>query len=110
VLLVETVRKTGLDRAMSGALTPWHKQRAVHDPAKILLDVASHWAGTAWPMSGCCGPSRPCSVRLPHGPRGPECASANEPRAYAYKPANPVTDYIGECKKKFNTMGPKVGI
>ncbi|MFF9403754.1 IS1380 family transposase [Streptomyces sp. NPDC014744] len=40
VLLVETVRKTGLDAAISAALAPWRKQRAVHDPGKVLLDVA----------------------------------------------------------------------
>ena len=40
VLLVETIRKTGLDRAVSAALAPWRKQRAVHDPGKILLDLA----------------------------------------------------------------------
>jgi len=40
VLLVETVRKVGLDGAISAALAPWHKRRAVHDPGKILLDVA----------------------------------------------------------------------
>ncbi|WP_030987760.1 IS1380 family transposase [Streptomyces sp. NRRL S-1813] len=40
VLLVETVRKAGLDQAISAALTPWRKSRAVHDPGKILLDVA----------------------------------------------------------------------
>ncbi|GGX40937.1 hypothetical protein GCM10010353_65390 [Streptomyces chryseus] len=40
VLLVETVRKAGLDQAMSGALAPWRRPRAVHDPGKILLDVA----------------------------------------------------------------------
>jgi hypothetical protein len=40
VLLVETVRKAGLDSAISAALTPWRKSRAVHDPGKILLDVA----------------------------------------------------------------------
>ncbi|WP_431949525.1 IS1380 family transposase [Actinacidiphila sp. bgisy167] len=40
VLLVETIRKTGLDQAISAALTPWRKPRAVHDPGKILLDVA----------------------------------------------------------------------
>jgi hypothetical protein len=39
VLLVETVRKTGLDQAISAALAPWRKPRAVHDPGKILLDV-----------------------------------------------------------------------
>ncbi|MGY5061200.1 IS1380 family transposase [Streptomyces sp. 900105755] len=40
VLLVETVRKSGLNTALSAALTPWRKPRAVHDPGKILLDVA----------------------------------------------------------------------
>jgi hypothetical protein len=40
VLLLETVRKTGLDQAISAALTPWRKPRAVHDPGKILLDLA----------------------------------------------------------------------
>ncbi|MBM9623796.1 IS1380 family transposase [Streptomyces zhihengii] len=40
VLLVETARKAGLDQAISTALTPWRRSRAVHDPGKILLDVA----------------------------------------------------------------------
>ncbi|MFD9393006.1 transposase [Streptomyces sp. NPDC060000] len=40
VLLVETVRKAGLDTAISAALTPWRKARAVHDPGKVLLDAA----------------------------------------------------------------------
>ncbi|MFC8593871.1 IS1380 family transposase [Streptomyces atroolivaceus] len=40
VLLVETVRKAGLDAAISAALAPWCKPRAVHDPGKVLLDVA----------------------------------------------------------------------
>ncbi|MEV0220776.1 IS1380 family transposase [Streptomyces sp. NPDC050704] len=40
VLLVETVRKSGLDAAISAALGPWRKPRAVHDPGKILLDIA----------------------------------------------------------------------
>jgi Transposase DDE domain group 1 len=40
VLLVETVRKSGLDTAISVALAPWRRPRAVHDPGKILLDVA----------------------------------------------------------------------
>jgi Transposase DDE domain group 1 len=40
VLLVETVRKAGLDQAISAALAPWRKARAVHDPGKVLLDVA----------------------------------------------------------------------
>ncbi|CBG67269.1 putative transposase [Streptomyces scabiei 87.22] len=40
VLLLEAVRKTGLDQAISAALAPWRKPRAVHDPGKILLDLA----------------------------------------------------------------------
>ncbi|MBT2441819.1 IS1380 family transposase [Streptomyces sp. ISL-36] len=40
VLLVETIRKSGLDQAISTALAPWRKPRAVHDPGKVLLDVA----------------------------------------------------------------------
>lgn len=40
VLLVETIRKTGLDQAMSVELAPWRKPRTVHDPGKVLLDVA----------------------------------------------------------------------
>ncbi|KFG71341.1 IS1380 family transposase [Streptomyces mutabilis] len=40
VLLVETVRKAGLDQVISAALAPWRRPRAVHDPGKILLDVA----------------------------------------------------------------------
>lgn len=39
VLLVETVRKAGLDTAVSAALVPWRRARAVRDPGKILLDV-----------------------------------------------------------------------
>lgn len=40
VLLVETVRTSGLDTAISAALGPWRKPRAVHDPGKVLLDLA----------------------------------------------------------------------
>jgi len=40
VLLVDTVRKAGLDQAISAALSPWRKPRAVHDPGKVMLDVA----------------------------------------------------------------------
>jgi hypothetical protein len=40
VLLVEMVRGCGLDTAISAALASWRKPRAVHDPSKILLDVA----------------------------------------------------------------------
>jgi hypothetical protein len=40
VLLVDTIGAAGMDRALSAALEPWRRPTAVHDPAKILLDVA----------------------------------------------------------------------
>ncbi|GAA3770427.1 hypothetical protein GCM10022206_06230 [Streptomyces chiangmaiensis] len=40
VLLTETVRKSGLDTAISRAMARWRKPRAVHDPGKVLLDLA----------------------------------------------------------------------
>ncbi len=40
VVLVETVRRVGLDRSLSQALSPWRKPLAVHDPAKIVCDLA----------------------------------------------------------------------
>ncbi|MER5736944.1 IS1380 family transposase [Streptomyces sp. NPDC002262] len=40
VLLVETVRKSGLDQAITTALASWRKSRAVHDPGKTVLDLA----------------------------------------------------------------------
>lgn len=40
VLLTETVRASGLDQNLSTALAPWRKPLAVHDPAKVVLDVA----------------------------------------------------------------------
>ncbi|MFD8705123.1 IS1380 family transposase, partial [Kitasatospora sp. NPDC059648] len=35
-----TARRTGLASTLSAALAPWRKPRAVHDPGKILLDLA----------------------------------------------------------------------
>jgi len=40
LLLAETIGKVGLDRALSAALEPWRPRLAVHDPAKVLLDLA----------------------------------------------------------------------
>ncbi|GLY87532.1 IS1380 family transposase [Actinoallomurus iriomotensis] len=40
VLLTETLRATGLDRALSAGLERWRKPRAVHDPGKIVMDLA----------------------------------------------------------------------
>lgn len=40
VLLTSTVRAAGLGVGLSAALAPWRPANAVHDPAKILLDLA----------------------------------------------------------------------
>lgn len=40
VLLVEMIRATGLDQELSKALARWTTPLAVHDPGKILCDLA----------------------------------------------------------------------
>jgi Transposase DDE domain group 1 len=40
VLLTETIAAAGLGPAMSAALSGWRKPLAVHDPAKVILDLA----------------------------------------------------------------------
>jgi hypothetical protein len=40
VLYTETVAVTGLGRELTAALAPWRKVGAVHDPAKVLTDLA----------------------------------------------------------------------
>ena len=40
VLLTETVAATGLGRELSAALARWRKPSAVHDPAKVITDLA----------------------------------------------------------------------
>jgi hypothetical protein len=40
VLLTETIAAVGLDTALSGGLARWRRRLAVHDPAKVVLDLA----------------------------------------------------------------------
>jgi len=40
VLLTETIRASGLAGELSSALERWRKPTAIHDPAKIVLDLA----------------------------------------------------------------------
>ena len=40
VALLETARVSGLDRQLSRSLEPWCAPRAVHDPIKVLMDLA----------------------------------------------------------------------
>jgi len=41
LLLRETIAAAGLGRDLSTALSPWRRGRALHDPGKVLLDVAT---------------------------------------------------------------------
>ena len=41
VLLWETIRVTGLGRGLSQGLEQWRAPRAVHDPGKIITDLAA---------------------------------------------------------------------
>ena len=40
LLLMETLRLSGLDQGLSQALSRWRRPRAVHDPGKIITDLA----------------------------------------------------------------------
>src|SRR5579859_1373515 len=40
VLLIQALRATGLDRGLTAALERWQAPRAVHDPGKIIADLA----------------------------------------------------------------------
>ena len=40
LLLVQTLRLTGLGEGLSAALGRWRAPRAVHDPGKIIADLA----------------------------------------------------------------------
>ena len=40
VLLCDTVAAAGLDTALSAALSPWRRPLAIHDPGKVVLDLA----------------------------------------------------------------------
>jgi Transposase DDE domain group 1 len=40
VLLVEVLRRSGLDEGLSAGLARWRRPTATHDPAKIICDLA----------------------------------------------------------------------
>ena len=40
ILLTDIVRGSGLDAALSAGLARWRKPTSVHDPAKIICDLA----------------------------------------------------------------------
>ncbi len=60
LLLVQTLRFTGLDHGLSAALGRWRAPRAVHDPGKIIADLirAARAAAReqAWALAGDAAP------------------------------------------------------
>ena len=52
MLLTETIAATGLERELASALAPWRKPLAVHDPAKVITDLA-----VTLTLGGFCGPA-----------------------------------------------------
>ncbi|GGK45091.1 hypothetical protein Ppa06_00740 [Planomonospora parontospora subsp. parontospora] len=81
LLLLETLRTTGLDQALSEHLQPWRTARAIHDPGKTITDLAlpSPSAATAWPTSPCCAPNRNCSAPSPPIPPSPGSSTGSPP-------------------------------
>jgi Transposase DDE domain group 1 len=70
--MTETVRKSGLDTAISMALAPWRSRGPYMIPARSCwISRSLQCAGTAWPMSACCGPNHRCSGRWPPIRRSP---------------------------------------
>ncbi|EUA05928.1 hypothetical protein I546_6011 [Mycobacterium kansasii 732] len=65
VVLLRAPERVRLTGALSGALAPWRKPLASHDPARSCSMWLSRWrsVGTAWLMSACCAPNPGCSVR-----------------------------------------------
>ncbi len=67
VLLTEAIRAAGLAAGLSAGLASWRSPRAVHDPAKVVWDLAVAIAlgVTASPTSRCCAPKLGRSGRWP---------------------------------------------
>ena len=64
VLLTETIAAAGLGPVMSAALSGWRKPLAVHDPAKVVMDLAVTLAlggDCMAPTSLCCEATRACT-------------------------------------------------
>jgi hypothetical protein len=77
VLLTRTARLAGLGLALSRALAPWRAARAVHDPGKVLADVA-----VAVALGGDC-PADVALVRAQPGLFGPVASDPTVSRLIA---------------------------
>ena len=100
VLLGETMRATGQGRGLSAGLARWRAPRAVHDPGKIIGDLAAAVAlggdcladitvlreqpqlagpGTASRWRSCCGTGEPGPTPPPATSRSPASRSPSYP-------------------------------
>jgi hypothetical protein len=77
VLVRQTVHRSGLGKALSVALAPWRGPRAVHDPAKVLVDLA-----IAVALGGDCAADM-AVVRAQPGVFGPVASDATVSRLVA---------------------------
>jgi hypothetical protein len=77
LLMRQTARATGLDRALSAAMAPWRGEQAVHDPGKVLLDLA-----TAVALGGDCL-ADVAAVRAQPGLFGPVASDPTVSRLFA---------------------------
>ena len=50
-LLLRTAQAVGLTEALRECLGPWRRPLAIHDPAKVVLDLAGQ-PGDRWGLSG----------------------------------------------------------
>ncbi len=83
LLLREAVRIAGVDRRLSASLSPWRRDRAVHDPGKVLLDVA-----TAVALGGDCLADL-AAVRAQPAVFGPVASDPTVSRVFAALAADP---------------------
>jgi hypothetical protein len=67
-MLLETLRVTGLDQALSAGLKRWRKPRAIHDPGKIVADLAVTLA-----LGGDC----PAGIAMLRADRGAETTATD---------------------------------
>jgi hypothetical protein len=83
LLLRETIAAAGVGRDLSRALSPWRRDRAVHDPGKVLLDVA-----TAVALGGDCLADL-AAVRAQPAVFGPVASDPTVSRVFAALAADP---------------------
>ena len=85
LLLREALRIAGVDRRLSASLSPWRRDRGVHDPGKVLLDVA-----TAVALGGDCLADL-AAVRAQPAVFGPVASDPTVSRVFAALAADPDT-------------------